>query len=220
MSHNIIDRLKELNAKERYWLLWNAVGNEDDQDDALIPHITTLGRFELSKKFTEQLEKTLNISIPRNSFWAMDYHLDWLLMVKKSSDDALVSAEGYSGSQQDIDLLIAFQGGKTVHMILLEAKGITPWNNRQLELKTERLKGFFGDEENLWPEITPHFVLASPKKPMRINSKEWPKWAKGHDNQPLWIELMMPKNLNKATRCKADGTTSKLGESVKLTLRQ
>jgi len=57
--------LEQFNRKERFWLLSDAVG---------------IG-FKLHEEFRSTLEKTISVRIPRDPWWAFDYHLDWLCAV-------------------------------------------------------------------------------------------------------------------------------------------
>ena len=45
----------------------------------------------------------------------------------------------------------------------------------------------------------------SPKESKSIDTTEWPKWMTDEDNNPLWLEMRMPPNRRKVTRCDADG---------------
>ena len=67
--------------------------------------------------------------MPRN-FVGLDYHLDWLVAALtcaaegkwrgiRRNDEDLVH-----GSQEDVDLLVAFQKDELAHIIMIEAKGV------------------------------------------------------------------------------------------------
>ncbi len=60
---SLVDCLKAFNRKERYWLLKDAHGESFDK---------------LDKIFITKLNDTLNIDIPDNAWWALDYHFDWI----------------------------------------------------------------------------------------------------------------------------------------------
>ena len=136
-----IDYLRLLNRKERFHLLREALGE------------TT---FRLDERFRTRLQSCLRdsprgaVSIPPDAFVAMDYHLDWVGMALRLAADGSVQARRdriandglVSGTQQDVDLLVAFPDGPTTHLVMIEAKGDTHWRNEQLDRKAERLKRY------------------------------------------------------------------------------
>jgi hypothetical protein len=63
MSNKVISTLRELNAKERFFLVRYALGNPD---------------FKLGPDFRVALSKKIRQEIPEDAFCAMDYHLDWI----------------------------------------------------------------------------------------------------------------------------------------------
>ena len=189
---NLIRYLKKFNRKERYWLLHNALGDQDKRP------------FTLSDKFRKELKRELGlkVSVPKRAFVAMDYHFDWLTMalllgkrpdmengpISRSEVTSKINeevAKKVNKNQEDIDLLVAFEddkNGKTL-LILIEAKADSSWTNKQLKSKAERLKIF--DEAKIRGNCQPHFVLMSPKRPSKL-TVTWPDWmeiAKG-ENPP------------------------------------
>lgn len=176
---DLLDYLERFNRKERFLLVGWALGNED---------------FTLGKAFIERLNRELELSIsPAGAFVAMDYHLDWLwaslVLGTEGGEDTshenpseVVRKDGRStrvigATQEDVDLIIAYNQGVVSHIVIIEAKGVTGWTNKQMESKAERLKAYFGDEGGKWPSVTPHFVIVSPKKmpPNGLNLSRWPK---------------------------------------------
>ena len=108
---DLIEILEQFNRKERFFLIGQALGNED---------------FPLSKSFREDLGDAIGIDIPRGAFAAMDYHLDWIAaslrayQACREGEPMKVSLLGktfpnsgsdpvVTGTQQDTDLLIAFK---------------------------------------------------------------------------------------------------------------
>lgn len=98
------------------------------------------------------LVKRLNITIPCDACWAVDYHIDWLFgaltldrlghaadtcVRNPVSSKASEAAPGrlIRGTQEDLDLILAFD--RTI--ILTETKGVTSWGNKQLASKRRRL---------------------------------------------------------------------------------
>ena len=198
-----IDYLRLLNRKERFYLLRATLGE---------------ATFRLDERFRAQLQSCLSgvprgaVSIPPDAFVAMDYHLDWIAMALRLAADKpervhpdrfplrdIANDELVSGTQQDVDLLVAFPDGPTTHLVMIEAKGDTGWRNDQLDEKAERLARIFYEERPWREAITPHFVLMSRKRPMSLTKKGWPLWMKPY-GEPLWLCLPLPEDLIKVTR--------------------
>ena len=201
---DVIEHLKRFNRKERFHLVRAALGNGSSDGDS----------FDLGSEFIEELGKCLrppDLSVPRKAFAAMDYHLDWILLsLYLAGQERGESAheinfkkgsplERVNETQPDIDLLVAFESGGRTHLVLIEAKADTPWNNEQLKQKAPKLRGIFGDGCKSSDQVTPHFVLMSPKRPEKIETEGWPRWMKPN-GEPIWIPLRMPESLLKATR--------------------
>jgi hypothetical protein len=128
----------------------------------------------------------------------MDYHLDWiyasLYLTARADDDAIhvnTSRKQISATQEDVDLLVAFEVGGVFHLIMLEAKGATGWTNRQLAQKASRLRAIFGDSGTSWQSAVPHFVIASPVESSRLLSADWPGWMTDK-GRPVWLPMQMP----------------------------
>ena len=203
-----IDYLRILNRKERFHLLHEALGKKT---------------FRLAGCFRARLQSCLSdsprgaVSIPSDAFVAMDYHLDWIGMALRLTADRSerarygrfplnrIANDGLvSGTQQDVDLLVAFPDGASTHLVMIEAKGDTNWRNVQLDRKAERLKRIFSGERQWSDWAAPHFVLMSPTRPMSLTKKGWPSWMKPN-GEPLWLHLPLPEDLIKVTRCDHDG---------------
>lgn len=202
-----IEYLRLLNRKERFHLLREALGE------------TT---FRLSECFRTRLQSCLNdsprggVSIPPDAFVAMDYHLDWIVMALRLAADGteqsrrdrfplegIVNGGMVSGTQQDVDLLVAFPDGATTHLVMTEAKGDTGWRNDQLDKKAERLKWIFSGDRPWSDSIAPHFLLMSQTRPTSLTKKGWPLWMKPN-GEPLWLPLPLPEDLVRVTRCDPD----------------
>ncbi len=125
--------LMNFNRSERFWLIRNALGDKSEK---------------LDPKFCKLLYEKHFIAVPDNAWWAMDYHLDWLVgalhfrinkdeetTVKEQENQELNNGTRWvNGSIEDIDLLIAF--GET--LIFIEAKGDEDWNYQRLQSKIDR----------------------------------------------------------------------------------
>ena len=202
-----IDYLQLLNRKERFHLLREALGK------------TT---FCLDERFRTRLQSCLRdsprgaVSIPADAFVAMDYHLDWIGMALRLAADGPerdhrdrfplgdIANDGLvSGTQQDVDLLVAFPDGPTTHLVMIEAKGDTHWRNEQLDRKAEGLKRIFSVERPWMESIAPHFLLMSRKRPTSLKKKGWPSWMMPN-GEPLWLRLSLPEDLIKVTRRNPD----------------
>ena len=202
---DLIERLRQFNRKERFFLIAQALGNEN---------------FTLSDRFRDALHAEIGIEIPNDAFVAMDYHLDWIaasLRTYRESnpiDKPLDNSDRVvTGTQQDVDLIIAFKVDETYHLVLLEAKGYSSWNNKQMRDKAQRLKVIFGQhgKEN-HPDVAPHFCLMSRRKPQRLNTDSWPNWmSRGH-----WVKLDLAYPRMQVTRCDSDGNSSARGGYFRL----
>ena len=204
---NLIDHLKAFNRKERFILLHEALGFHGQS-------------FRMSANFSQRLGDCLGVRVPENAFVAMDYHLDWLqialLLADHVDTDATFPNEGLVfANQQDIDLLVAFEGETTTRLIIIEAKCDTDWSQDQLDLKCARLELIFGRGRPGTSRATPDFILMSPHKPTRIDTKSWPSWMKVN-GKARWLELKLPDGLLKVSRCTQTGNSSADGTYLKI----
>ena len=198
-----IELLEKFNRKERFFLIGWSLGNP---------------RFRASKAFLKSISSLIGTEIPSDAFVAMDYHLTWLYASVFLSSAKAGTREPYSnrrglvtGTQEDVDLLIAFRKGRLNHVVMIEAKGATGWTNKQARSKAARLTKLFGRDGKRWPSFRPHFVLASPRRPQLLDLKVWPAWMKRPDGSPYWIEMSMPTGLIKTTRCDENSTADANG---------
>ena len=187
---NLVDALASFNRKERYWLIRNALGPSSARlDDA----------------FRDQLKLVIDQEVAPDAWWAMDYHLDWLIgALKLVADDKSMhqvrpnSSNLVTGSQQDMDLVVAFHNV----LVLIEAKGETAWCNEQFKRKVVRLEAM--RNAGLWPEsIKVFLVLMSPRPPDRLKAgaDPWQTWMCDGNGRPRHITLEMDEKLLKVTRC-------------------
>ena len=172
--------LDRFNRKERYFLLCHALG---------------MKRFSLSKDLRDGLQAELYPTIPADDevgVW-MDYHFDWLTAALakwcEQSKDVFSNGNGLvHGNQEDLDLLIAFADGKDYHLVFIEAKAYSGWDNRQANSKAERLRKMFGECGDTYERLKPHYFLLSPREPGKLDCSEWPDWMK-RNGKPVWLEL-------------------------------
>jgi hypothetical protein len=181
--NSIIENLKSFNRKERFYLIGTALGNPD---------------FKLDKNFRDLLGKRFNLQIPENTFVAMDYHLDWLyasiVLLSGEQSKFEIDDEVFKATQEDIDLLVAYKDETKVYIILLEAKGVEPFTNSQLESKFKRFTKIVSLGNDIG--INFYFATVGPKIPQKI---QWDKfnnheWALVNGVIPH-IELSQLKNL-------------------------
>ena len=178
---DLIELLDQFNRKERYFLICDALG---------------LDKFSLSEEFCKRLEFMLGVTIPTDAQVWMDYHLDWLAAAvvkwhEPSESDVYPNTDLVRGSQQDVDLLVAFKEGGYYRLVFIEAKGYESWTNGQALAKAKRLETIFGKHGDKHPGLRVHYCLMSPRPPKRLNYDEWPDWMKPN-GAPVWLELPVP----------------------------
>lgn len=175
-----MDCLRAFNRKERYWVIKTALGDS----------------LPLSGEFRHRLSSKLPISIPPDAWWAVDYHIDWLVgaialyshsggdLPSETNDARIVRA-----NQEDFDFIVAFD--RTI--ILIEAKYEGAWSTPQIESKCERLAQIVGWADGRAHDLELYFGLMSPKEyrdrtglalPSKVNKGE----------PPFWIKLERPSN--------------------------
>ena len=194
---SLVSALQRFNRKERNWLIRDALGAGAD---ALCPN------------FRERLAKLLRehdpeISIPLEAWWTTDFHIDWLIgaLAILADGEAVVgtakpNAPGLvTGSQQDIDLLIAWD----TTLILVEAKGVGSWSGSGTSDKLERLAGLPG---TLFTGLTPYLVFTSPDN-RGVPKTGLPWWIRNRE-APLHMPMIPPGTglpLLKVQRCEVVG---------------
>ena len=197
---DLVELLSQFNRKERFFLVGQALGNKG---------------FSLAEDFRKKLGDEIKSEIPADAFVGMDYHLDWIaaslwayrnpeLVDKPFANSDQVA----TGTQQDIDLLIAFEAEGHYYLVLLEAKGYSPWDNKQMREKAQRLKKLFGqDGRKHQPEVKPHFYLMSSRTSERLESDSWPAWMKDH-----WLTLNLDYPRLEVTLCDFKGKSLAKGD--------
>ncbi|MGL6604346.1 hypothetical protein [Aeromonas hydrophila] len=209
MSNSLIDNLKSFNRKERFYLIGQMLGNPE---------------FRMDDNQLDKISKLIGLTIPRKYFAAMDYHLDWIyasVYLTQEHDEKPFPRNfidknkkvdlKISGTQEDVDFLLAFVDHEnTTHIVMIEAKGDSYFSNGQLDSKNKRFKAIFGNEST-WPNVRPHFIICSPKKPQKINIEE-PAYFMFKNFTLPWLELDMDNGKNKVTRCDKEGEPYNNGE--------
>jgi hypothetical protein len=206
---NIIKYLKNFNSKERFFLVGQILGNPS---------------FTLASEFREKLSDLLEIQIPADALSAMDYHIDWLyasLNLAKDDDPTKVYRNAnkvIKAQQEDVDWLIAFKDQNEYHLVLIEAKGVTGWTNKQMTSKANRFGDIFGELGNSWPGVVPHFVIMSSSQPKGLLTKNWHQWM-APNGKIKWLKLSIPEYLIRVYRCNEQGQENKNGQSCKVKKR-
>ncbi len=205
--------LESFNRKERNLFIRAALGHQDQ-------------RLPLSDTFCARVRDKLKIELPRDPWWATDYHFDWLAgalcLYVEGPDQALKRQPNHKGlvkgSQEDIDLIIA----TGEHLIMIEAK-YGNFDNCQMASKLERLEllhRYYLDLPHAkdWP-VQFHLLLTSPREPKKLVA-HWPSWACREGEIP-WIRLVLnhtgelpdpPGHPLRVTRCDQAGKSSAKGD--------
>lgn len=198
-ERHLLDNIQRFNRKERFFLLGWALGN------------STL---QLGKEFRVGLSAKIGTPVPQTAFVAMDYHLDCIYAALELTNARRNVYHNVpkmvEGTHQDIDLLVAWEAAEQAHIVMIEAKGVTPFSNEQLRSKVTRLKGFFGEKGDKLPRIKPHSILASHRESANIKTAGWPPWTLVN-NRPIWVQMRLPSDLLTATRCHEDGVVGATG---------
>jgi hypothetical protein len=200
----LIECLRAFNRKERYYVVRKLLG-----EASAAPTLA----------FCAELGGKLDLIIPADPWWAMDYHLDSiyaaLILARDNAPERIYENKNKDkcvihGHQEDMDLLLAYDERDVSHLIFIEAKGVTAWANQPMKSKMDRLGSIFGPEGKDWPGVVPHLVLMSPRPPRDLNVQAWPQWAVP-SGKAAWIELPIPTKLKRVMRCDSKGVPDKTG---------
>jgi hypothetical protein len=190
--NKLITLLASLNRKERFFLVGNALDNPD---------------FTLGEVFRKKLECKTRLTIPPDAWVAMDYHIDWLAAAIHVTTNDFEPSDPWKnidpkiveGTQEDVDLIVGFGTTDQTTLILIEAKGVTAWSKTQMESKSERLVRIFGDDGKKVKNVSPVYVLTSPKRPDTLDTSSWPTWMT-RDGTPIFIPLNITEGRRQLTR--------------------
>lgn len=204
---NLFSYLGGFNRKERFFLIGMVLDN---------------ATFRLPSSFRTTLGDALGLHVPENAFAAMDYHLDWLAASlflaahNGSSGPYPRDPEIFTATQEDLDFLVAYEDDKGCHLIMLEAKGVTAYSNRQFRSKVTRLATMFKTPEARAAKAIPHFVLVSPREPRFLREDDCPRWMLSPEGKIPWLRLELPSGLKKVVRCHQNGNVSHEGDYWKV----
>jgi hypothetical protein len=197
---DLVDHLQRFNRKERFLLVGQALGNPC---------------FMPGDDFRVALGDCLGRTIPENAYCAMDYHLDWLfaaLMWTYHAADINTPVERefterhpksgelvdlkVTGNQSDMDLVVAWVDERARgQIVLIEAKGFSPWVPDQMRYKCARLNAIFGSNGRRFEHVDAHLVLTGPPPGPTVKTlpnAQWPVWARQHDTADAPVKYFMP----------------------------
>jgi hypothetical protein len=160
----------------------------------------------------------------------MDYHLYWLyvaLVLSTKEGVGPFESPGFPGAdpvdpplnvnanQEDIDLLLVFRTEAGIELVLVEAKAATGWTVKQVASKARRLRRIFGNDGSAFDQVSPHFVLVSPKRSKALDQKiaayrGVPIWMRPNGKLP-WAPVHMPTDRIVISRCDEGGTPAQSG---------
>lgn len=149
----------------------------------------------------------------------MDYHLDRIqmaLLLGSGLDEVEVHENhGFvTGTQEDVDLIVAVESGATTFLVLVEAKAATGWTNARLRSKEARLRTIFGGDGANYGGVAPHYLLMSPREPRQIRTDDWPSWM-AREGRAQGLELRLPERRRRVIRTDASGRPSAIGRSFR-----
>ena len=196
----LIDHLQRFNRKERFLLVGQALGNPS---------------FHLGKHFRFALGECLHREVSEDSYCAMDYHLDWLFAALEWTykpldvgdaverdptdphpDDGAPTDLKVTGNQSDTDLLIAWVDDRErAQIVLIEAKGYSPWNPHQMQYKCARLNAIFGMDGRRYARVDAHLVLTGPPPgptTKTLPHTQWPVWARQENANGAPVKYFLP----------------------------
>lgn len=211
----LIQNLRCFDRKERFAVLREVLGFDEETPC-------------LAEDFRRALSGCIGVCVPKHTFLATDYHLDWIELALHRTRHPEIGAGHVFGNpapdrinenQQDVDLLVTFVGNRgsrqVTHLVMIEAKAYLSWDNRQLKSKAKRLGKIFGDNCCRRDAVEPRFVLMTAHEPRKIDTRSWPGWTrKGKD--PFLLRYNLPRRLE-VTRCSEDGDSSQEGSHLLLT---
>lgn len=215
--------IERFNRKERY---------------ILFQQVTTSHEIQLDEQFRQKLN-ALGWGVPKQGVLVLtDYHLNWLYAslewaagtwgpdteakalssvpsvdVPADTKGAKKTRRALEHNQEDIDLLLVWEGDGVTHLGLVEAKAHSGWTNSQLASKAARLTTVLGKEACHYPRVQPHFALLSFTGPQHVIIDDWPSWMLDETGDVPHIALNPPQtDRYMVGRVDAAGNPSASGE--------
>lgn len=197
-----VKALKQFNVKERHFLMRYALSAD------------------LSEEFVDQLLTRLQeigfvgLSNAKAVYWGMDYHIEWLnASLLLASGELNVKGDGkpelrvgdhaaLAARIEDVDLMVVLEKSNgSLVLVLIEAKGITPFGNRQFASKVARLAEVQASVGANCEWLETVMLVMSPEmsRPSIATRKSfvdqlkgvkfWPSNASGDEAKLVWLEL-------------------------------
>ena len=222
-----------MNKNANFTLQWLILLSRKERQ-MLLDH--ALGGFRLSDAFRDLL-RTQEINVPEGARVWMDYPLDWIYAAirlgetdPEGTHSEVIDSPNFAindeapqvlvnQNQEDVDLLIAFEDRERLHLIMLEAKGETAWDQVQFTSKANRLNKILVSA-NRWDKsrVSPAFLLISPRQSKRLKSDGCPSWMLKNGTLQ-WIELYQPPESARIERFdRTTGTKSKAGAAWRVVI--
>jgi hypothetical protein len=218
--------LAAFNRKERYYLFAAATGGLGETE----VHGPSVS---LAATFRDAVAAALgeNWRPPAHAWAAVDYHLDWLHAALQwwagatgpgrvdhlpTAPGGPTEAKAVTGTQEDGDLVAAWQDGERTRLLVVEAKAYGAWSNGQAASKLARLRTIYDAARNVAPGLTLRWLLASPTPPGKLDATLWPDWAL-QDGKPAWMPLPVPALRVATQRCDPGGHPSQTGTEWRIT---
>jgi hypothetical protein len=166
----------------------------------------------LGESFRAEVQSKLGIELPEDVFIAFDYQISGIYAAAAMLEQPpIVHASGGGierGNQEQIDLLLAWEAGEAVELLIIEAEGISGWSGKRLLSRALWLGEVFGYDSgsaNI-PYLRPHFAIASPARPPAdLPTLEWPAWAVDEVGAPAWLKLPVPDDLLRVVKTDRGG---------------
>ncbi|MPZ24643.1 MAG: hypothetical protein GEU28_14185, partial [Dehalococcoidia bacterium] len=190
-----------------------------DERSFLTSFVSGASLAPLRPQFLAEVRTKLGIEVPEMAFLGFDYQMSRIhaaaVMASAERPGPHPSGGGIDkGNQEHVDLLLAWESGEGVELLIVETEGVTGWSGKQLLSKAHWLGDVFGygsgTENYAW--LRPRFAIASPvPPPVDMITLEWPEWMVDAEGRPAWLQMPVPRDLLKVTRTMADGSVRATG---------
>jgi len=208
--------LSAFTRKERLFVFGFASGALDNRE-LHGPSLT------LEPAFRTALSAAIGCDVPAHAWASVDHHLSWIHGALQWHGGAAApgqldrfpltkDTEGgawVTGSQEDVDLVVAWSDGEATRLVLIEAKAYGAWDNKQANSKLARMSAIRAAAP---PGVDVRFVLCSPHRPVHLASHAWPDWALSPTGLPAWMQLPAPRLRVSTERCDDHGHPSAAGD--------
>lgn len=177
----------------------------------------------LDPPFRTALSGAIGCDVPAHAWASVDHHLSWIHGALQWHGGATAPGQlehfplsndtnggaWVTGSQEDVDLVIAWSDNETARLVLVEAKAYGAWDNKQADSKLARMSAIRAAAP---PGVDVRFVLCSPHRPVHLASHGWPDWALSPNGSPAWMKLPAPRLRVSTERCDDHGHPSAAGD--------